>query len=242
MTKALDKRAASKTFPLDVVRELDRLEEDLGGRQNIVALLTLAPLNNDLRYILGLLAQPRGQREAKSLAEICAMGNILPGELLRHLGNAAMARGKTLALQRIGMGMAAVADDVMKRAAPYTTPCNTCMVLGVPTGSVVDAPTPEVPNPVPYPCPTCQGTRALLHMPDLERQKLAIEMATLIQKGGGVNIAVSQNNQQNNFGSSGGSGALERIQTITDRILYGDTHEAEIIGDTPTTPEETATP
>lgn len=201
-----------KVLPSLVHEELARIEADLGGRRHLVGLLTLAPLTDDLRYLLGVLGEPRHDKH--SLATLCARANILPGELIRHLGDAALLRGKTLALQKIGNGIAAVAEDVMRRAATYTETCNVC--LG--TGSLTPAPTPAQPNPTPGPCETCKGLGALAFYPDLDRQKLAVDMAQLLPKGGGVNIAVQQNNLG---GKGGGMGALERMQLLTDKILYG---------------------
>lgn len=201
-------------FPPTVVDALRQIEVDLGGRAHIVGLLTLAPLNSDLRYILGLLGDPKNQ--TKSLAAICALGSILPGELIKHLSAAALLRGKVLASQAIGDGIQAVAQDVMRRAAPFEETCYACRG----TGSVVPEPTKEVPNPEAGPCEACGGGGVLRYQPELERQKLAIEMAQLLPKGGGLHILNA--NVQGASGGAGGSGTpLERLQQLTDQILYG---------------------
>lgn len=208
---ALEKKASFYT-PL-VVRELATIEADLGGRAELVGMLTLAPLTPDLRYVLGMLGDPN-QRTA-SLAEICARGNILPGDLLRHLASAVMLKGKLKASQKIAAGIAAVTEDVMRRAAPYEAPCNGgCQG----TGTITPDPTPAAPNPSPGPCELCQGTGRLVYSPDLERQKLAIDMAQLLPKGG-IQIGLNQVNNNNN--NSGGGGAFEKFQEATDRVLYG---------------------
>jgi hypothetical protein len=213
---AKDKHLAAKAkdYPPTVIRELEQIEADLGGRQALVGLLTLAPLTPDLRYVLGLLGDPL--HADRTLAAICARGNILPGDLLKHLGAAALMRGQTLAKQAIGNGIPAVVGDVMRKAAPYTLPCGRC----VGTGSITPDPTPDEPNPTHGPCPHCLGGGSLLYQPELETQKLAIEMAALIQKGGGLNIALQQN--QITQGGGAGGGALEKLQALTDKILYGE--------------------
>lgn len=213
ISKAADNRIA-KYFTPTVVDQLQLIEEEMGGRAQLVGMLVLAPLTADLKYVLGLLGDP--QHQTKSLAAICALGNILPGELLKHLAAAALLRGKVRASQKIAEGIAAVTEDVMKRAAPYEAPCNGgCQG----TGTITPEPTVQAPNPSPGPCEVCQGTGRLLYSPDLERQKLAIEMAQLLPKSGGFNIAVQQNN-----GPAGGSGggAMERLTALTDQILYGE--------------------
>lgn len=214
-------RRMDRTFPPTVIEQLKDLEDQLGGRTAIVGMLTLAPLTPDLRYLLGLLGDP--QNQGKTLADLCALGNVLPGKLLQELAAAALLKGKVQAAQKIGNGIAAVAEDVMQRAAPYEDACHTC--AGV--GTITAEPTREQPNPAPEPCEVCKGVGRLLYRPDLERQKLAIEMAQLLPKSGGLNIAVQQNNQ----GQRGGNlGVLEKLQALTDRVLYG--------SDDPATPDD----
>jgi hypothetical protein len=203
----------AKTFPPTVVAELATIERDLGGRAAIVGMLALAPLTPDLRYLLGLLGDPLNAQQ--SLAELCAVGNTLPGDLLKQLASAALLRGKVRASQTIGEGIAAVTTDVMRRAAPYEAACHTC--LGV--GKLTDDPTPAIPNPLPQPCTTCNGTGTLLYQPDLERQKLAVDLAQLLPKSGGINIAqINQAAGGQAWGSGGGS--LELVQQLTDKLLY----------------------
>mgnify|MGYP001310867534 CR=1 FL=1 len=211
-------RRMRATFTPEVVQQLQQIERDLGGRPMLVGMLALAPLTADLQYVLGMLGDPL--HHDKSLAEICGMGNILPGELLRHLASAALLKGKVMAAQRIGAGMPAVIDDIMRRAAPYTDLCGTCLGMG----SLTPDPTPETPNPVPGPCETCRGSGQLLYRPDLERQKLAVDLAQLLPKGGGIQIA-----QVNSAGAgAGGQGAsgvgvntFDAVQRVVDQVLYG---------------------
>lgn len=206
-------RRAEQVYTPQVEKALQQIETDLGGRGELIGILSMAPLNPDLQYVLGLLGDP--QHQSKSLAQICAIGNILPGDLLKHLSSAALLKGKVLASAEIGRGIQAVAKDVMQRAAPYEAACHTC--LGV--GKVTADPTPAIQNPSPQPCQVCNGTGRLLYTPDLERQKLAVELAQLVQKGGGINIA-QINNGAGAQGEGGRTGLLEDLQKATDRILY----------------------
>lgn len=212
-TSATVTRRAAATFPATVVQQLATLEQDLGGRAAVVGMLTLAPLTPDLRYLLGLLGDP--QCASNSLAETCMLANVLPGELLKHLAAAALLAGKVRASQKIGAGIAAVAEDVMRRAAPFIDPCYVCQG----TGTLTPEPTPQVPNPGPGPCETCAGSGKLLHQPDLDRQKLAVDLAQLLPKGAGIQIA--QINAPAGGGLASGGGTLERLMQFTDEILYG---------------------
>lgn len=206
---------AGKLFTPLVVQELQAIEQSVGGRAAIVGLLSLAPLTKDLQYILGLLGDP--QQQGKSLAECCALANVLPGDLLKHLAAAALVRGKIQAAQRIGTGIPAVIEDIMRRAAPYEEACATCQG----TASITPDPTPDTPNPVPESCDTCKGSGRLRYLPTLETQKLAVELAQLLPKGGGLQIAVQQNNGAGaTGGGTMGMGALERLQLATDKVIY----------------------
>lgn len=210
-------------FSPAVVQQLATLEQQLGGRQELVGLLVLAPLTPDLEYILGQLGDPRHQ--TKTLATICAEGNILPGALLHQLEAAAMLRGKVLSAQIVGRALPAVVADVMKKAAPYEGACHDCTG----TGTHTPEPTTQVPNPIPQPCETCMGTGRLEYQPKLEHQELALEMGRMLPKGGGILIQNTQNNQGGGTGSLGG-GSLEQLQRLTDKLLYeGDATEGEIL-------------
>lgn len=199
-----------------VIDQLQQLETELGGRQILVQTLMLAPLTADLRYIVGMLGDPK--HTGKSLAEICAAGNILPGELLKQIRAAAVLRGQVLAAQEVSSQIPNVVADVMRRAAPYEDACHAC--LGA--GTITPEPTKETPNPSPEPCETCRGTGKLTYRPTLDTQRLAIDLAQLIPKSGGLNILNQQiagTPQGNNSGA--GASPLEKLSLLTDRLLYG---------------------
>jgi hypothetical protein len=210
--KGIQRRA--KLYPSLVVREIQQIEADLGGRQALVGMLVLAPLNQDLEYFLGLLGDPHN--EQKSLAEICALAEILPGELLHKLHASATMLGKVRTAHQVTQGLQPVVADLLRRAAPYEEACHDCME----TGSVTPEPTTTNMNPSPGPCETCKGSGRLRYSPDLDRQKLVLELAQTLPKGGGLQIT---NNQLNLPGGSGGGGLglLDRVQQIADQALYG---------------------
>lgn len=211
--RSLAARRRADTYPPTVREELQDLEARLGGRDQIVGLLALAPLTPDLRYILGLLGDPG--KQAIPLADLCALAGILPGDLLTQLAAAALLKGKVQAQQQIGAGVASVAADVMRRAAPYEETCGGCRG----TGSVTPEPTPAAPNPQPGPCETCWGSGKLRYLPDLDRQKLALDLAQLLPKGGGLSIVNA--NVQGGAGSPAAPGSYEALQALTDALLYG---------------------
>lgn len=203
---------AAQVFTPTVVAELTTLERQMGGRAELVGMLALAPLTPDLRYVLGLLGDPNNR--GMTLADICALGNILPGDLLMHLSSAALLKGKVLASQKIGAGIAAVAEDVMRRAAPYEDACSTCRGVG----QITPEPDKDHPNPGPEQCETCLGTGKLTYRPTIEHQKMAIEMAQLLPKSAGIQIANINGAPAAGSGLMGSS--LEAVQKLTDELLY----------------------
>lgn len=231
MTKGLQRREASLELAAPgVIQELETLESALGGRDRLTGYLLLAPLTPDLKYLVGLLGDPANR--TKTLAALSAQSNILPGEILRHVQAAALARGKALASVVVGAKIAGVVDDILKKAAPYTEACNgPCGGTGY---LPLPDPTADTPNPNPVACPTCKGGGVLLYQPAFENQKLAVELAHLLPKGGGLNILNQQINA--NLAGSSGDGALEQLQHATDTILYGTTPvvDAELAEEDPT--------
>lgn len=207
----------SRVFPSLVIEQIKRMESDYGGREGLIAMLTLSPLTPDVEYFLGQLGDPRNA--SQSLGEICARSNVLPGHILHLLTEASYLTAKARAAHIAQRGISPVVEDIVRRAAPYEEDCLECMVDGKPTGSVTPEPSAKVPNPGPIPCPTCKGALRLLHMPELSRQELALDLANLLPKGGGgINIAVQQNNHQHG-GSVGGT--LDTIQQLAEQALYG---------------------
>lgn len=196
------------------VAQLNQLETALGGRGQIVAALATAPMTKDVRYTLGLLADP--QHEKKSLAEICALGEILPGQLLEQIERGTKLQARIVASGIIARGTPAMVTDVMQKAAPYEDQC-TGGCQG--TGTIVPEPSAEEPNPNPIQCTTCRGTGRLVFDADPECRKLGLEIAGLLTKGGGISI-VNQNQNIQQTAHLGG-GAFDQLQEAMDQILYG---------------------
>lgn len=207
----------ARRLPPALVRtQLTQLEVAIGGRDGLVAALAHAPKSRDLEYVLGLLGDP--EQAATPIADLCASGGITAGELLEAYRSGEIARAQVLATQQIGAALPGVVADTMKRAAPYQITCPACQG----TAQVIP-PRPSRHrgewNPAPVPCPDCLATGEVTIQGDLEHKKLALEIGHLTAKsGGGVSVAV--HNQVGVLVGVAG-GALERLQTATDQILYG---------------------
>lgn len=189
------------------------IERQIGGRQAIVQALVTAPPSKDVKYVLGLLCDPT--RRTKSLVDLCVEAKITPGHLLDLLERGTKLRARIIAGQIIAARTPAVAEDVMLKAAPYEDDCPDCQS----TGSITADPTELNKNPTPEPCKKCRGTGKLRYDADPDCRKLALEMAGLTAKGGGISIV------QQTLVNSGGGGAAgmayEAMTEAMDRMMYG---------------------
>lgn len=212
---ALDRRSTRPTPepPALVSAQLSRLETQLGGRDVLIAALSHAPKSRDLSYLLGLIGDPRHTRIP--LAKICAMGGITAGELIEAYKSGELNRAQALAIGKVGAKLPEVAEDTMRLALTHTSLCTVCYGHG----DLPGIPTAEDPTPTRESCEVCQGSGEVLVGGDLEHKKLALEMGRMLQKGGGVNLQV---NQQVGVQLGGAGGALEKLQAVTDQILYGE--------------------
>lgn len=184
----------------------------LGGRQKLVEALEIGAPQAEIDKVLDLLADPR--YDGWSLRRICEMAGLAVPDLLVAFRSATLIKAQIAATQTIAAGIVPVVADIMHRAAPHELPCGACGGLG----EITPEPTKKQPNPSPEDCKACRGTGREQVLPELERQKLAIELADLVKKGGGISL-----NQQNVTIAAGGSttGALERMQQAVGRVLSG---------------------
>lgn len=229
--------AAPPALKVNARLELQRLELEFGGRQHLVQALTFAKQTKDVRYVLGLLADP--ENDSRHLADVLADGRILPGELVDALASGAQLRSQLLAKQKIAQRIPVVVGEVMERAAEYEADCSEC--LGI--GTIVADPTPDDPNPSPQTCTTCRGAKRLKYAADPVCRDQALEMAGLTGNGGpGVHVSVQQN-----VGVFGGGSyeGYERMQEAMDTILYGagsGVPEVHAAGDPPAVDAELVQP
>lgn len=210
---ALAKKTAT-TLPVNARVELDRLEQEFGGRQHLVQALTFARQTKDVRYLLGLVADP--ENNSRALADILKDGRILPGELVAALASGTELRSQLIAKQHVARRIPKVVAEVMEKAAEYEADCTEC--LGI--GTLVDDPSAEVPNPAPRECPVCRGAKRLLFPADGKCRDLALEMSGLVGSGGGSHVQVNVSQQTAVF-QGGSYEGYERMQEAMDQVLYG---------------------
>jgi len=208
--------------PERVVETLSRLEKELGGRLALVRALSLAPPSGERDYLIGMLGDPA--YDHLSLSTLCDQANLPIGDLLQLYRQAMLAVGQARSARIIGREVEGTVKDVMRRSAPYGEPCERCRG----TGSVTPEPTEDTPNPAPQPCHVCQGKGERPCLPDLDRQKVALELAGLISRKGPQTFITQQ---QQVLAPTLPS--LLTVQQETESVLYGEGQVVE-----PEAPEE----
>lgn len=200
-----------------VTQQCATLEAAIGGRDALVAALLHAPYSKDLQYLLGVLGDPATR--ATPLAQLCAERGLTPGEVVEAYKAGEINRAQALATQKVGARLADVAEDTMRLSLPHEITCLECEGTGTVRGEkgTVGA------------CQTCHGLGVHKAEGDLDHKKLALEMGKMLQKGGGIALNLTQNTGVFTGGSAGG--ALELLQTATDRILYGGGEDAVMEGE-----------
>lgn len=169
----------------EVQAAVSRLETALGGRDAIVDTLTAAPSTEQLRYVVGLIADPRHAH--KSLGELCALGHITPDQLLAAYRSGKAAKAQALAFAAVYDKLPDVAADVMRRAEVHLVQCPTCAGRGTVTRVV------RAKGEVRYEketCETCGGSGEVEKEPDLATQELALTIGGLVPKPGGAHLSV----------------------------------------------------
>lgn len=184
----------------------------VGGRQALVETLELGATATEVDRVLDLLADPR--YESWSVARICRLAGLSVADLLTAFRSATLIRAQVKATVAIAKQLPAVVEDVMKRAQPYEETCDVCDGLG----QVTPKPTKKNPNPPPEHCRACKATGRRMLLPDLERQKLALDLGDLVKKSGGITLS-QQNLTVHAGGGVGQTGLLERQQQALARAL-----------------------
>lgn len=175
----------------------------LGGRDRLVEILLIGCGDPAVDRVIALLDDPtlRGW----SLRKICRHAALTVADFLRAYERAMIARGEIASARVIAHGIVAVVEDVMRRAAPYDEPC--------PCGA------PEVTSPTS--CKACRGTGILHLLPDLGRQKVALELGKLLTPGALMQQNVMNVSQsQMPAAAAPSSGSLADLQAAVHEILH----------------------
>jgi hypothetical protein len=159
---------------------VDAFVHALGGRSQLVTILLIGSGDPLVDRIISLLDDPT--YAGWSLRRICGHAGLTVADFLKAYQRAMLARGEIAATKIIADRIGEVVEDVMRRAAPHDGPC-TCA-------------TPPL-----QACAACHGTGTRKILPDLDRQKVALELAKLLIRGGPLV-------QQNTLVAAGGSATV----------------------------------
>jgi hypothetical protein len=193
---------------------LAQLEHSLGGREQLAATFQLVSREDPAYPIARVLADP--ETFEISLGKLCRRLKIKPYQLLATynatLERITQARVATIAAQKV----APVAEDLMTRAAPHYALCGECHGSGT---TFVDPANPADAKTVEVACRPCRGTGQVYVLPDLARQKAALDLARVTPVAG-PNVAI-HNDHRKQIGAVvlPSADSFTRIQYAVDRIL-----------------------
>jgi hypothetical protein len=198
-------RSDSAQAVLEATLSADAIEvfaKALGGRDKLADTLAVAGSGPDVERITTLLLDPRYGRW--SLSRLCQTVGLTVADLFVAYRKAAVARAHIEATHIIAAKLPPIVDDVMTRASPQRRLCGTCM------GASLDGEGP---------CRVCDSTGYVQTEPELDRQKLALELGQLLEKKGG--LIVQQNNLAQTTLGATAPGSLEHLQQAVGELLFG---------------------
>jgi hypothetical protein len=209
---------------------LRQLEHELGGREALMGVLALNTRSQALTELMGLLADPLHDRD--NLGVLCFQAGVTTGDLLSAYQSGLMHFAQTLAKREVAEHLPAVTRDVMVRAQPIEESCWPCRGTGI-----ILIPATKTEPEVEEACNTCQGTGRVTRIPELDRQKAALDLGEMFPKKGGLSIGVQQINNQGQPAPTAG-GTLEKLQQAVSAVLYTDDEvlEAEVLEPAPESP------
>lgn len=193
----------------------DVLEQECGGRLELVDLLSSLPLSPEEDRLLGTITDPQNQHVA--LGELCRQHKISRSVFLERIKGALYARGQFRSVTKIAAKVPAVAEGVMDDAIPGNRTCRACTAgkIQVPAkaGSPPDAP-PEMKD-----CTICGGRGTVYYEPSIELRKTALQLGKVLDKPSGAHtsVIVQQTNQQGMVQPGG----YDKMISALDAALYG---------------------
>lgn len=193
-----------------------QLEAAIGGRQALVDAFLAAPPDDDgYDLLLGAIADPRNDH--KPLATLLDESGFTPGDLLKLYRSATVARAQVLAIHEVAAEVPHVTRDVMRRAQNHYRLCPHCANTGQVWEPILDAKGKPTGDRQKVVCEACEGTGQVLAEASLDHQKLALDMAGMLQKAGPSTLVHVDNSQQTAFVSALPFAQLQRaVQKVLD--------------------------
>jgi len=186
----------------------------LGGRQKLTAILQVADASGMADQVVDRLLDPRYQ--TWSLRRICEDAGITVADLFVTYRKACVVQAHIRAAHIIAARLPPIVEDVMERATPRMVTCPSCR------GDKVLNPTNKR-----VACPTCDGSGKVLTEPQIERVRLALELAHLTQKAG-LTLLQQQNQITTTNQTVVTNGGLEQLQQVVGDLLYSPTRRRSL--------------
>ena len=209
------KRLPVKTVPQTVADAFTQFEKSIGGRPALIAALSITELTPEIEQVLCAIGDPLLDKEP--LADICYAHGIQPGQLIMAYHKAQMQAVQVLALTKVVAHVPEVIAEIVRMALPRTEVCSVCQGKGM-----VAAPRKKNRGrkPAPLPCTAC-GAKGSVHLDGMgPQQERILDLARLVSKGGGVNVAVQQTNVSAPVSGGGIAGSpLGQLQQAVQAAL-----------------------
>jgi hypothetical protein len=155
-------------------------EAQLGGREALVEILSQADSSPDIQDLLAWLGNPDFRND--SLASICRMANLTAGDVFLAYERALQTRARVLARIPIAQKLPDVAADTMKKALLHQVKCPECYGRGKVQHKLKQKDGSEILEV--RDCFPCNGVGKVDREPELDQQKLALELGEFCQKAG----------------------------------------------------------
>ncbi len=193
---------------------IDAFTVAIGGRDALLHALIIADTTPDVQKVTNLLIDPR--YGGWSLRRICHHAGLTIADLFTAYRKALLVKAHLEATRIVSDRLVKVVEDVMARAQVHELTCESCGGVG----QVTPEPSKKNPNPGPEACRTCRGKGRITVYPDLDRQKVALELGQLLQRSGGISIAQNNLHMPIGGGPVNAPGALEQLQQAVHGVLY----------------------
>lgn len=212
---AFRNRSVSKEVPKAAADAFAQFETSVGGRAALIAVLSMAEMTPEIEAVLCAVGDPK--HDTIPLADICAAHALQPGHVVMAYHRAQMQQVQILALSAVAARVPEVVAEIVRMALPRTEECETCHGKGT-----VPAPRRKTRGrkPSPLACPACGGKGKMHHAGQGSQQDRVLDLARLVSKGGGVNVAVQANTTVTpQAGGGGTSSPLGQLQQAIQATL-----------------------
>lgn len=202
-----------------VAAAVKQLEEAIGGRQALADTLIAAPPDEDgYDVLLGLIADPRNDH--KSLATLLNEGGFTAGDLLKLYRSAVVAKAQVLAIHEVATELPSVTRDVMRRSQNHYKLCSSCASTGQVWEPILDAKGKPTGDRQKVVCGLCEGSGQVLAEASLDHQKMALDMAGMLQKSGPSTLVQVDNSRTATVVATMPFAQLQRaVQKVLDPVV-----------------------